>query len=269
MSRYHEIESKYLLKFRNRHDFNSVISFLNDKIFITKDDMIFNENDERIISHILKRYNNNEPLPYILRRVFFYKSYFNIKKGVFIPRQDSEAMIEDIITNNKPEKVCEFFCGSGALGLSVLNNVQLKKLELIDICKKALKCAKSNIKEGNVLVLRGYFEKLIITKSKNFDLIILNPPYIDINDINVSQSVKEWEPHKAIFSKDNGLYYFNILFSKISECFSLNKKLKIYCEFGYRQKNDISKMVPHDIKVTYKKDYQKNWRYFILESKND
>jgi release factor glutamine methyltransferase len=57
-------------------------------------------------------------------------------------------------------------------------------------------------------------------------LIVSNPPYIDILEKSgMSDSVLEFEPHHALFAKDNGMYFYKEIESKSSKYISHNGKL--------------------------------------------
>ncbi|MAT79856.1 MAG: protein-(glutamine-N5) methyltransferase, release factor-specific, partial [Flavobacteriales bacterium] len=50
--------------------------------------------------------------------------------------------------------------------------------------------------------------------STKFDVIVSNPPYVDVNEKSMIDSkVKDFEPHSAIFveSDDNMIFYKNII----------------------------------------------------------
>ena len=73
------------------------------------------------------------------------------------------------------------------------------------------------------------------------DIIVSNPPYIDINDEEVGEVVRKYEPSLALFAKENGLACYRGILENSKKV--LNSNGKIYFEIGYKQKEDIFNLV--------------------------
>jgi len=79
---------------------------------------------------------------------------------------------------------------------------------LLDISLDALNIAKQNAKLLGVKNTRVDFVVSGATDYRpkgQFDFILANPPYIAKNDVSVSLSTIEQEPHLALYSEDQGL----------------------------------------------------------------
>ena len=72
-------------------------------------------------------------------------------------------------------------------------------------------------------------------------MIISNPPYIDKEDDEVDDIVRNNEPSIALFAKDNGLYNYKKIISDAS--LILNKNGSIIFEIGYKQGEELKKYV--------------------------
>ncbi|MBI4919630.1 class I SAM-dependent methyltransferase [archaeon] len=98
--------------------------------------------------------------------------------GVWGPSIDTllfcKALKKIDLTNVKT--VLEIGCGSGFISKYLLNNSKIKKIDLIDLNKYAIKCAKENIKDKRAKFHVGDALKFI--ENKKYDLIMCNPPYI-------------------------------------------------------------------------------------------
>ena len=71
------------------------------------------------------------------------------------------------------------------------------------------------------------------------DLIISNPPYIDILDKEVDEIVKNNEPHLALYAIDNGLYNYKKIINDAKKV--LNPNGSIIFEIGYKQGEVLKK----------------------------
>lgn len=261
----------------SKNTFNEIIIYikkLDNSDFLLTD--FITKKETKLFNKIIKKLEKNIPLAHIIKKHFFYENNFFINKNVLIPRIETELLIEETLKydlNNKT--VFDICCGSGCIGISLKLKIPSINLVLSDISPKALRVCKTNVKQfkiNNTLIKKADFLNIFLYTSYIPDFIIINPPYIDINDTYISKQTKAHEPHLALFAKEDGLFFFNLLFEKLSFLFSLNKKLIIICEFGFMQKNLIQEIFEKNsfkCKITFRKDYSNNWRYFIITNNTD
>ncbi|MFL1780951.1 peptide chain release factor N(5)-glutamine methyltransferase [Candidatus Hepatincolaceae symbiont of Richtersius coronifer] len=86
-----------------------------------------------------------------------------------------------------------------------------------------------------------------------FDLIISNPPYIDLNDQALEAEVKRYEPALALFADNRGLYFYKEILSKAYDFLKPNGL--IILEIGYKQYEEVielSKKNNFKLKKVYK-----------------
>lgn len=234
---------------------------------ITKNDYnLLKELYPHSLDKCLKKINNNYPVQYLIGNVSFYGYPIIVNKNVLIPRFETEYLVEKTINyikklNIKKAKIFEIGTGSGCISIALAKNLPDSNITAIDISYKALKVAKKNKKNNNVVI------KLIkkdIFKTKipnNYDVIISNPPYIAYNE-EVDDSTK-YEPQKALFAPDNGLAFYKKIINDLKE---INFKLCAF-EIGMTQKesliNYIKKTLPN-ITVECQKDYNNRDRYLFI-----
>lgn len=162
--------------------------------------------------------------------------------------------------------------GSGCLGISCALLNDQNKVILTDISYKALKVANKNIKKFNLTntsCLNGNFIDVLIKNNLKANLIICNPPYIDINDQNIDKNVIDFEPSIALFAPNKGLYFYEILIKNIDKILDTNKNFLIVLEFGWLQKDSIEQLLINNClkyKWEFKKDYNDYWRNLIIKN---
>lgn len=211
---------------------------------------------------LIERFKLGEPFEYIFEKTDFYGLEFKIKKGVLIPRYDSQILLFEIL------KLCQIHTFNNILeigfGSGILSIVLAKELGIhitaCDINPKALKLALENAKIHQVDHLIDF--KLCDFKQikQNYDFIFSNPPYIQTSypvDIWVQQ-----EPKEALFGGEKG---YEILEQIIN--FSINRKAQfLACEFGYDQKEILKKILDqHQFKAEFFKDEQGYYRTFVAQ----
>ena len=189
---------------------------------------------------LIKRFVNHEPLEYIMGEAGFYGLSFNVKKGVLIPRPETEILVErslEILSNlpaqNGPPLVAEIGVGSGIISICLALNSNAKIIAS-DISDDALNLARQNAAKFGVedrieFVKCAYLVQIY----GQFDLLVSNPPYI-ARDYELDKFVLN-EPHEALFGGTAGDEILKniILVAK-------NRGVKyLACEMGYDQRKSM------------------------------
>lgn len=173
---------------------------------------------ERMVAHLdamVARYRAGEPLQYVLGRWSFRRLDLMIDRRVLIPRPETELVAEAAIELARsvpaPRRVADLGTGSGAIGLSLADELPLDGTEvwITDSSEDALAVARANLAgigraARNVRVAAGsWFDAL--PGDERFDVIVSNPPYVETGSAALAPEVAEWEPHTALFAGDDGL----------------------------------------------------------------
>lgn len=165
---------------------------------------------------IIRQRLERTPIQYILGEAYFRGLNFEVKPGVFIPRSDTEAVVEkaiELVEKSKLEtpRIVDIGCGSGAIAVSLAKALPKAKIYAIEISAPALAVAKSNAArhkvDGQIEFLQSDWRKSLPT---NLDLIVSNPPYIPRHKAKeLSPEVVDNEPHMALFGGDrDGLGHY-------------------------------------------------------------
>ena len=221
---------------------------------------------------LLEEYLKNErPIQYILGYTYFYKRKFIVNKNVLIPRFETEELVYHalkIIKENDYKNIADIGSGSGNINITLkLENENLNIMGL-DISKDALDVSKENAFNLNANI--NYYESdllsYLIDNNIKVDLIISNPPYIDINDNEVDDIVRNNEPSLALFASDNGLYNYKKIIDDSKKV--LNRKGSILFEIGYTQGNILKEYALNkyqNIEVKIIKDIDKKDRILFIK----
>lgn len=211
--------------------------------------MYFNQHIEQkfinTFNHLLKRRLNREPIANIVNKKSFWSYDFFVNENVLTPRNDSEILIEAVLSNynNMQEelKILDLGTGSGCLILSLLKMYKNASGLAIDISEKALKVAKQNaenLKINNIKFLKNNWNDNIEDK---FDIIISNPPYIPTKEIKeLEPEVNKFNPLLALDGGEDGLNCYRHLAKSLEK--NLKENTKIFLEIGKNQEKDIEKI---------------------------
>jgi len=164
--------------------------------------------DEQIadLGEMIQRRLKGEPVQYILGEWQFFGLPFYTDERALIPRQDTELLVETAIKaiRERGYQTCLDFCtGTGCVGISIAKNANIS-MTASDISREALALAKENaeLNEANVTFVESDLFQSIDSK---FDLIVCNPPYLTLDDMQSLQQELTFEPKLALYGGGDGL----------------------------------------------------------------
>lgn len=185
----------------------SVTGLSREKIFAYPERELTPEEKNKFIEKLEKRCSRY-PLQYLVNNVEFYSLNFYIEDGIFIPRQETEILVEgasDIINSGKIKSFVEIGIGSGAVSITLMK--MNKKIVCIgtDLLKKAVEIARKNARIHNVenRIELVQADLLSCFRNSSLELIISNPPYVAKGDTTSPEVA--YEPDAALYSESQGL----------------------------------------------------------------
>ena len=193
---------------------------------------------ENFNSLILRR-RKKEPISYLINKREFWKYEFYINESVLIPRHDSEIIIETVLKHvsniNTKYSILDLGTGSGCLIISLLKEYKNSHGLGIDIDLESLKVAKINksvlLNESRLMFSNDSFENF---QTKEFDIIVCNPPYIPVSQMdNIEDQITLYEPHQSLFAEENGLLNYKNIIKNLRK--NINKHQLIFFEIGINQ----------------------------------
>jgi release factor glutamine methyltransferase len=219
---------------------------------ITNANDAINTKVEAMISEKFKQLEKGLPVQYIIGHTYFYNLKIKVNKDVLIPRFDTEILVELVLFDNQDEtkKIVDVGTGSGCIAIALKKENGNFELVGIDISGSAIQLAETNATENDVEIefIQGDLLEPLIEQDIKVDIIVSNPPYIDINDKEVADIVKQHEPHLALFSDDDGLSHIKDILEQSSSV--LNEGGLIYLEIGHKQAKEVEKLIGQIIKET-------------------
>lgn len=191
------------------------------------------------------RRRSGAPIAYLTGHKEFYGLDFCVEPGVFIPRPETELLIDETLAICHDElRVCDVGTGSGCIAVALAKYLPRAQITAVDISPKALKLAKKNAKIHSVSDHITFFKSDLLSKIKpqNFDIIVANLPYIGMGENNfVSKEVLNYEPAQALFGGATGLELFEKLFEQIAAMRRMPKWL--IAEIGFSQKSALNRLI--------------------------
>ena len=243
---------------------------------------LYVEFEEEISEEIFKEFNEKfarlltgEPLQHILGYEYFYGHKFIVNEDVLIPRPETEELVANVLAyydeffNGQKVDVCDIGTGSGAIAITLKKEEENFTVTASDISEKAVATAKRNAAnlEADVNFLVGDMCEPLIENNIKVDILVSNPPYIPVDE-EMEHSVKDFEPHVALFGGEDGLKFYRIIFERSK--YLLKEKSFMAFEMGYNQKENLTALAKQyfpNSKVEVIKDLSgKNRMLFIFNN---
>lgn len=225
--------------------------------------------DERArFREIIKKRRSGVPLQYLTGEVQFYGLRFRVRDDVFIPRPETEELLEkalDLAPRDRELNCLDLGTGSGVIAVSLAKYLPRVKVTAVDLSTNAVQLAQENAELNEVVdrvavVRSNWFERV----AGRFDLIVSNPPYIPEEEMEgLPAEVREHEPHRALDGGERGL----------EEITKLVRELKDHMQAGATALFEIGdgqgKMVEEEMRdagltdIRVEQDFAEKERYVI------
>jgi release factor glutamine methyltransferase len=211
--------------------------------------------------------SEGRPIAHITNQKEFWSLTFHITQDTLIPRPETELLVETAlkyIQNDSVKNILDLGTGSGAIAIAIASERPLAKITATDTSDEALMIAKQNADRHKINNIKfknaNWFDK---ENTNLYDVIVSNPPYIEINDPHLTQGDVQFEPLSALASGNDGLDDLRIIIreSKIH----LNKQAWLLVEHGYNQGEQVRQLFNENeySSTSTIKDYSHNDRVSI------
>ncbi|MYC81733.1 MAG: peptide chain release factor N(5)-glutamine methyltransferase [Acidobacteria bacterium] len=152
-----------------------------------------------------------KPLQYILGQQEFRGLLFEVSPAVFIPRPETEFVVEAALEHLEDGnlKLADVGTGSGCLAVSLAVALPRAQVWATDLSEAALEVARRNAaRHGvgrNVAFLQGDLLQPLIPRlgEGKLDAVVSNPPYVGMEELSgLQKEVRDWEPLLALVGEE-------------------------------------------------------------------
>lgn len=204
------------------------------------------ENCSHNFLNFIEKRISGEPLQYILGEWSFMGFDFKVGRGVLIPRDDTEVVVNlciDFLENRTDKKTVDLCSGSGAIAVA-LDKISGAEVTAVEIDETAFSYLETNVKENNSSVKPVMADALEICETfadGELDLIVSNPPYIKSADIETLQKEVRLEPRLALDGGEDGCDFYREIVSRWSR--KLKKGGALAFELGENQADAVKALM--------------------------
>ena len=213
------------------------------------------------IRKLIDKRKSGYPLAFIINEKEFMGLDFYVEEGVFIPRPETETLVQlaiEYIKKHGVKKAAEIGCGSGAISVSLAYYTKVK-IYATDISKKAVDITIKNAKKHGVISFIdakcGKFLEPFEDQLNNIELVVSNPPYVEPEYKLPREAL--YEPKAAFFWGNSSLDFYKEFKRRYA-----NMDWTVIMEFSGKDRDkDEIKYIFRE--VNFKKDLDGVERFFI------
>ncbi|MCB0933490.1 MAG: peptide chain release factor N(5)-glutamine methyltransferase [Mycobacterium sp.] len=162
--------------------------------------------------HAVQQRSQRIPLQHITGTAAFGPVRLQVGPGVFIPRPETESMLEWVLAQTLPDRpvIVDLCTGSGALAIALAAGRPDAEVIAVDDDPSALEYARRNLEltgfsTGVRLVQGDVTDPALLPELAGcVDVLVANPPYIPIGS-ELEPEVAEHDPVHALFGGADGM----------------------------------------------------------------
>ena len=205
---------------------------------------------ERLFHGWLVKRGEHYPLQYLRGKQEFYGREFSVRPGVFIPRPETELLLEaalDILKQSPGGelRVADVGTGSGCVAVTLACEEPRVRVAAIDKSPTALEAARGNAElhgcQGRIHFYKGETLQPLEGHAGEYHLVVSNPPYVSDPERGlVDLAVCRYEPAEAVFSGESGYEVYLELFLGAGEVLCPEGRLIV--ELGWQGAENVSRL---------------------------
>ncbi len=223
-----------------------------------------------------KQGKSSKPEAYETGSIPFLGADIDLSLQPLIPRPETEYWVERAIAGitssakrrTSGVRALDLFAGSGCIGIAVAKAIPEARVDFAEINPRFVEQIKINLAKNGVAPERARVYESDMFQNvppEKYDFILANPPYVAPEE-KIEASVRDWEPHGALFGGRDGLEYVKRTLMEAPQHLAPGGKL--FLEFSPRQKAVLSHTVTRGT-LTFYRDQYRRWRFAVWEAKDE
>jgi len=177
------------------------------------------------------------PFAYAVGKAAFRHLTLIVDQRVLIPRQETEHLVDLVLAATEGQGVvADIGTGSGCIALALATEGGYELVIATDVSQESTAVARTNAdlqndKRGRSVEIRVGDLLAPLTPQDQVTAIVANPPYIAPNEMaELPSSVRDWEPHLALVSADEGLACTHRIIDQAAGLLTAGGLLAVECD---------------------------------------
>ena len=157
---------------------------------------------------LLQKRREGQPIAYLTGSREFWSLDLTVNEHTLIPRPETELLVEWALQLSLPKNasVLDLGTGSGAVAMALGSERSAWNILAIDSSEPTLAVAEANRQAlGLKNVTCQHSDWFGALQALQFDLLVSNPPYVEVGDVHIGEGDLRFEPAAALLSGEDGL----------------------------------------------------------------
>ncbi|MGQ9673979.1 MAG: peptide chain release factor N(5)-glutamine methyltransferase [Candidatus Aminicenantales bacterium] len=192
---------------------------ISEEQFFASPERGLSEREEKKFFRLLNLRRLGFPLAYVVGEKEFWSLRLKTPRGVFIPRPETELLVEKVVelSSGGEEMIVDIGTGSGNIAVALAKELPAAHIVATDISAKAIKVARLNAERHqvtNVRFVQGnlYSALRSLGLEGKCDIIVSNPPYVPAAEwLDLPAPIRNHEPRRALVPGKTGLEFIRRL----------------------------------------------------------
>ena len=183
---------------------------------------------QREIERLCQLRQQRIPLQHLTGEQGFRKLILKVGAGVFIPRPETELLVESTIRELQDlpsSKILDLCSGSGAIAISLASELANAHVTAVEVSDQAFSFLQANAanNQAQITAKNSSLELLnkdvteITFENSSFDAVVANPPYIPEAMVPKDPEVALHDPKIALYSGRDGLDLIRVIIDKAAD----------------------------------------------------
>ena len=187
------------------------------------------------------------PLQYITGVQEFMDREYVVGEGVLVPREDTRCVIEfgmEYLEKKTTATIVDLCSGSGCIAITLGCSFPDTTVLALEKSQQAFNYLLANVEKHNAnnvrTILCDVTSQATIDMISNVDIIISNPPYLDVFEMENLQKEVMFEPSQALYGGRDGFDFYRTIIPKYKSKLVSGGMLAV--EVGYTQAEAVEKI---------------------------
>lgn len=190
---------------------------------------------------LLSRRLSGEPVAHIVGTHEFWSVELEVNASTLIPRPETELLVELALNHAKSEmRLLDMGTGTGAVALALASELPDSQVLGVDKIDAAIALADRNKARNGLKNVTFSNSDWFSDVDGCFDIIVSNPPYIELDDPHLNRGDLRFEPHTALVAGVSGLDDINIIIKQSKDY--LFEQGWLMLEHGYKQAEAVRRL---------------------------
>ena len=275
---FNEIKSKY----SNNDLVIYELVFYLSKSVKSKEDFINKRNDEidfdfaTLILFTNQYFVDKKPLGHIIKKTKFINLDLDIYDGILVPRNETELLcintekiINQIFSKQDKFNLVDLCCGTGNIAVYLKSKFNNANVFAVDINEIACVNTLHNSQKHNlsINVINGDYYDSIINNKLKFDVIVMNPPYVPLNELD--ETMTKYENRISFINSDDPNEFYYKVIDNYEKLINNKNNFLMAFEISSTQKDILESYLKNkNLHYQFLKDYSSKWRSLFIWNSN-